>query len=146
MMIKPTNILLKELTDQRILRLTLNDPKRCNALSEAMLMALGTALAEAEANPAVRVVVLAAQGTAFCAGHDLKEIQARRHDADAGEACFNALLGRCSAVMQAIVNHSKIIIAEVSRRIFVNILSQNYFFFFFFLFFVNSSNQFSLYI
>jgi len=113
-MASPADILLRELTDQGILRLTLNDPKRCNALSEAMLVALGAALAEAKANPAVRVVVLAAKGSIFCAGHDLKEINARCSDADAGQACFSALFVRCSEVMQAIVNNPKTIIAEVA--------------------------------
>ncbi|MCR9114976.1 MAG: enoyl-CoA hydratase-related protein, partial [Rhodobacteraceae bacterium] len=62
------DILLQELDADGILRLTLNDMGRRNALSEAMLEALGTAFAQAGQDPAVRVIVLAANGPAFCAG------------------------------------------------------------------------------
>jgi enoyl-CoA hydratase/carnithine racemase len=58
-----------------VLRLTLNRPLQCNALSEAMLAALRAALDRAARDPAVRVIVLAAAGKAFCAGHDLRQIQ-----------------------------------------------------------------------
>jgi enoyl-CoA hydratase/carnithine racemase len=58
-----------------VLRLTLNRPLQYNALSEEMLAALRAALAAAAQDTAVRVVVLAASGKAFCAGHDLREIQ-----------------------------------------------------------------------
>jgi len=58
-----------------VLRLTLNRPQQYNALSEEMLAALRTALASAADDPEVRVVVLAAAGKAFCAGHDLRQIQ-----------------------------------------------------------------------
>lgn len=68
------DVLLSELDDSGILRLTLNDVRRRNALSELMLTRLGTAFADASANAAVRVVVLAANGPAYCAGHDLKEM------------------------------------------------------------------------
>jgi enoyl-CoA hydratase/carnithine racemase len=107
-------MLLRELTDQGVLRLTLNDPKHCNALSEYMLAALGSALEKAEADPAVRVIVLAAIGSVFCAGHDLKEIHAKRNDADAGLSYFTNLFTNCCEVMQTIVNSPKIIIAEVA--------------------------------
>ncbi len=61
-----------------VLRLTLNRPQQYNALSEEMLAALRAALEAAAADPDVRVVVLAAAGKAFCAGHDLREIQQNR--------------------------------------------------------------------
>ena len=109
-----TDILLKELTNQGVLRLTLNDPERCNALSEDMLQAMFNALIKAEADPAVRVVVLCAKGAVFCAGHDLKEINAKCNDADDGKAFFNVLFSRCSELMQAIVNIPKTVIAEVN--------------------------------
>ena len=64
-----------------VLTLTLNRPQQYNALSWAMLEALREALSSAQ-DPAVRVVVLAGAGKAFCAGHDLKEMTARRGDAD----------------------------------------------------------------
>lgn len=108
-----TDILLRDLNADGILRLTLNDVARRNALSEAMLTQLGAAFAEAGKDPAVRVIILAANGPAFCAGHDLKEMTAGRAAPDGGRACFTRLMGMCSGVMQAIVNCSKPVIAEV---------------------------------
>lgn len=108
-----SHILLRGLDNQGILRLTLNDCARRNALSEAMLAALGAAIAEAEANPSVRVVILAANGPAFCAGHDLKEITTGRVSPDGGKAYFTKMMELCSSVMQAIVNCPKPVIAEV---------------------------------
>jgi enoyl-CoA hydratase/carnithine racemase len=97
-----------------ILRVTLNDPARRNALSEAMLDRLGAILADAAIDASVRVIVLAANGPAFCAGHDLKEMSAGRANADQGEAYFTDVLKRCSAVMQAILQNPKPVIAEVA--------------------------------
>lgn len=109
-----SDILLQDLDADGILRLTLNDVGRRNALSEAMLAELGAALAAAGANPAVRVVVLAANGPAFCAGHDLKEMTAGRANADRGRAYFTKVMALCSGVMQSIVNCPKPVIAEVT--------------------------------
>lgn len=109
-----TDILLCDLDADGILRLTLNDVRRRNALSEAMLTELGAAFADAGANPAVRVVVLAAKGSAFCAGHDLKEMTAGRASADRGRDYFAKVMAMCSGVMQAIVNCPKPVIAEVT--------------------------------
>jgi hypothetical protein len=59
-----------------VVRLTLNRPRQFNALSEEMLAALQAELDAIAANPQVRVVVIAGQGKAFCAGHDLKQMRA----------------------------------------------------------------------
>ncbi|NBB96678.1 MAG: enoyl-CoA hydratase [Alphaproteobacteria bacterium] len=107
-------LLLREMSDEGVLRLTLNDVARRNALSEAMLAELGTAFAEAGADPAVRVIVLAANGPAFCAGHDLKEMTAGRDTPDRGRAYFAQVMAQCSGVMQGIVACPKPVIAEVS--------------------------------
>jgi len=107
-------ILLRDLSDDGILRLTLNDVSRRNALSEAMMTELGGAIAEAGADPGVRVVVLAANGPAFCAGHDLKEVTAGRAAPDRGRAYFTRVMSQCSSVMQGIVNCPKPVIAEVT--------------------------------
>jgi enoyl-CoA hydratase/carnithine racemase len=107
-------ILLQEIEADGVLRLTLNDAKRRNALSEAMMAALSAALDAAGSNPAVRVVVLAAKGPAFCAGHDLKEMTAARAHTDRGRAYFTTVLANCSALMQAIVHCPKPVIAEVT--------------------------------
>ena len=107
-------ILLSALDEKGVLRLTLNDARRRNALSEEMLQRLGQAVAEAGQNPAVRVVVLDAIGPAFCAGHDLKQLTAGRAAADGGRAYFAKIMGLCAQVMQAIVACPKPIIAEVA--------------------------------
>jgi enoyl-CoA hydratase/carnithine racemase len=107
-------ILLCELDDDGVLRLTLNDTGRRNALSEAMLGQLGAAFAEASADPSVRVIVLAANGPAFCAGHDLKEMTTGRAGPNRGRAYFTKIMTLCSGLMQAIVNCPKPVIAEVT--------------------------------
>jgi len=112
--VQTSDILLCDLDADGILRLTLNDVGRRNALSEAMLAELGAALAKAGNDPAVRVVVLAANGPAFCAGHDLKEMTAERADADRGRVYFTSVMALCSGVMQSIVNCPKPVIAEVT--------------------------------
>lgn len=107
-------ILLRDLSEDGILRLTLNDVGRRNALSEAMLSELGAAIAGAGKDPAVRVIVLAANGPAYCAGHDLKEMTAGRDAEDRGRAYFTRVMAQCSGVMQGIVNCPKPVIAEVT--------------------------------
>lgn len=108
------DILLRELGDDGILHLTLNDPARRNALSAAMLNRLGQAIAAAGDDPAVRVVILGANGPAFCAGHDLKELTAARQDPDRGRSVYVRIMAECASVMQAIVACPKPVIAKVS--------------------------------
>lgn len=109
-----SRILLSDMDDHGILRLTLNEVARRNALSEAMLAELGSAFAEAETRSSVRVVVLAANGPAYCAGHDLKEMTAGRSAPDRGRSYFAEVMAKCSGLMQAIVNCPKPVIAEVA--------------------------------
>ena len=97
-----------------ILRLTLNDPARRNALSEAMLDHLWDAIQLASDDASVRAVIIAANGPAFCAGHDLKELTAGRANDDKGKAYFKKIMTRCSSVMQAILQTPKPVIAEVA--------------------------------
>lgn len=93
--------------------LTLNRPAARNSLSEALLIALSDALKDIAADKAVRAVVLTANGTAFCAGHDLKELTTRRSDADGGRAYFKQIMTVCSGMMQQIVNLPQPVIACV---------------------------------
>jgi enoyl-CoA hydratase/carnithine racemase len=93
--------------------LTLNRPEARNSLSEAMLSALGGAFTAIAQDTKVRAVVIAANGPAFCAGHDLKELTARRSDADHGRAYFTQVMDACSAVMQAVVRLPQPVIAAV---------------------------------
>ncbi len=108
------DILVAEREAGGVLRLTLSDERRRNALSEAMLDRLGAAIAEAGRDPETRCVVLAHEGPAFSAGHDLKELTAARQEADGGRAYFARIMERCSAVMQGVVACPKPVIAEVS--------------------------------
>src|SRR4051794_22950530 len=84
--------------------LTLNRPEARNSLSEALLAALTDSLAALATDKRVRVAVIAANGPAFCAGHDMKEMTARRSDPDRGRAYFKQLMENCAAMMQAIVH------------------------------------------
>jgi enoyl-CoA hydratase/carnithine racemase len=93
--------------------LTLNRPQARNSLSESLLEALGEALTAIAHDPQVRVVVLGANGPAFSAGHDLKELNQRRADRDRGRAYFKHIMGLCSAVMQQIVMLPQPVIAAV---------------------------------
>jgi|TARA_B110000977_G_scaffold193510_1_gene268574 enoyl-CoA hydratase/carnithine racemase len=112
--INQSDLVLEEATVGGILRLTMNDMKRRNALSEEMMAALTSAFYHAELDSSVRVIVLAANGPAYSAGHDLKQITASRTPVDNGKAYFTEVLSNCSALMQLIVNHPKPIIAEVT--------------------------------
>ena len=93
--------------------LTLNRPQARNSLSEAMLEALGDALTAIAHERTVRAVVIAANGPAFSAGHDLKELNPRRTDDDRGRAYFKHIMGLCSAMMQQIVTLPQPVIAAV---------------------------------
>ena len=105
-------ILLRE-TAGSIALLTLNRPAARNSLSEGLIGELHAALSDIGADKSIRAVVLAANGPAFCAGHDLKELTARRTDADRGRAYFAQIMNACSAMMQAIVHLPKPVVASV---------------------------------
>ena len=96
-----------------VLRLVMDAPERLNALSDQMLADLSAAFTALETDHETRVVILSGAGRAFCAGHDLKEMQSRRDDADGGAAAWHDLFTRCGAVMQAIPLLPQPVIAEV---------------------------------
>jgi enoyl-CoA hydratase/carnithine racemase len=106
----PEPVLLSAL-EHGVLRLTLNRVRARNALSSALMTALQAALDGAD--PSARVIVIAANGPVFSAGHDLKEMSACRADPDKGQAGFAALFTQCSRLMQSIVRHPLPVIAEV---------------------------------
>ena len=106
-------ILLREDFAGGIAVLTLNRPQTRNSLSEAMLEALGDALTAIAHDRTVRAVVLAANGPAFCSGHDLKELSAHRADADRGRGYFKHIMTACSTMMQQIVTLPQPVIASV---------------------------------
>jgi enoyl-CoA hydratase/carnithine racemase len=108
----PEQILIHE-DISGVVVLTLNRPAARNSLSEAMLEALGDALSAVAQDRNVRAVVVTANGPAFSAGHDLKELNARRTDPDRGRAYFKHIMGLCSGVMQQIVMLPQPVIAAV---------------------------------
>lgn len=95
--------------DDEVLTITLDRPDQFNALSEQMLQALQSQLDAHHDDEDLRVVVLAANGRAFCAGHDLKQM--RSH---AGEQQYYLdLFKACGRLMQTIVRYPVPIIAKV---------------------------------
>ena len=107
-----SSVLLRE-TIGSISVLTLNRPDARNSLSEGLIAQLHAALKDIHDDANVRAVVIAANGPVFSAGHDMKELTARRADADRGRAYFSEIMTACSAMMQAIVHLPKPVIAAV---------------------------------
>jgi len=108
------SILLEEFIANGVYRLTLNDAKKRNALSEEMLAKVKSSLTDATDNKSIRVIIIAGNGPAFCSGHDLKQMTAGRDNDDQGLTYFKKVFASCSELMQMIVEHPKPIIAEVS--------------------------------
>ncbi len=101
-------ILLHSRDDRGVHTITLNSPKTFNALSEAMMAAIQQALGAVAADPQARVLIVAASGKAFCAGHDLKEMKARPE-----RAYYQALFATCSRLMMGIRQLDVPVIARV---------------------------------
>ena len=108
------SILLEEFIAGGVYRLTLNDAKKRNTLSEEMMAKLKSSLTDATDNKSIRVIIIAGNGPAFCSGHDLKQMTAGRDNDDQGLTYFKKVFASCSELMQMIVEHPKPIIAEVS--------------------------------
>src|SRR3954469_14991271 len=107
----PEPILLRE-NAGAVAVLTLNRPAARNSLSEALIAELHAAMDQLGGDAGVRAVVIAASGTAFSAGHDMKELTARRTDPDRGRGFFAEMMSACSAMMQAIVHLPKPVVAS----------------------------------
>lgn len=105
--------ILREQRQDGVSLLRLNRPARRNSLSRATLAALDAALSGIAADRTVRAVVIAGEGPAFCAGHDLAELASHRADRDGGEAFFRDTMRACATVMQAIVALPQPVIAAV---------------------------------
>jgi enoyl-CoA hydratase/carnithine racemase len=105
-------VLLREMIGS-VAVLTLNRPEARNSLSEGLIAELHAAMNNIHDDAGVRAVVIAANGPAFSAGHDMKELTARRADADRGRAYFAGIMTACSAMMQAIVQLPKPVVAAV---------------------------------
>lgn len=85
-----------------VARLHLNDPARLNALSDEMLAALQSEFEALKTDTTIRAVIISGEGKAFCAGHDLKQMQAGRQAEDGGAAYFADLFSRCATMMSTI--------------------------------------------
>ena len=105
--------LLVRTDEGRVARLTLADPARRNALSQAMISAITTELGRLAEDPAILAIVIAAEGPVFCAGHDLREIEAGRSSDDQGRLAFEQIIEACTGMMVAIVACPKPVIACV---------------------------------
>jgi enoyl-CoA hydratase/carnithine racemase len=101
-------LLLRHDDPRGVVTVTLNRPQAFNALSEAMLAALQVELDALASDPAARVLVLAASGKAFCAGHDLREMRAQP-----SLDYYRGLFARCAKVMMAIQRLPIPVIAKV---------------------------------
>lgn len=108
-----TEDLIQRHDEGTIATLTLNRPAALNALSDGMIAALTDALDQVATDRSIRVVILRGAGRAFCAGHDLREMQTARTQPDKGAAAFADLFARCAALMQRIPALPQPVIAQV---------------------------------
>jgi len=105
---RPEDALVLRTDSEGVTTLALNRPHQRNALSVALMSALIERLGEIRQDPTCRVVILAGEGPAFCAGHDLKEMRA-----NPDPAFYEALFAQCSDLMQAIITLPQPVIALV---------------------------------
>lgn len=93
---------------QGLARITLNRPAKYNALSEEVLDSLQHILDKLAQDPSLQCVIIQAEGKAFCAGHDLKQMRSKpEHD------YYRGLFSRCSRVMQGVLALPVPVIARV---------------------------------
>jgi enoyl-CoA hydratase/carnithine racemase len=119
---EPKTLTPPELSEPCLLRddhdgvavVTLNRPNSRNSLSEPLLNELLSAVQEIGTSKTIKAIILTAAPPVFCAGHDLREMTARRQDADRGRAFFDHLMRLCSEVMQAVMTSPKPVIAAVN--------------------------------
>jgi len=107
-----TELLLRE-DRGAVAHLTLNRPEALNALSEGLMGALQAEFDAISVDRGVRAVVLRGAGRAFCAGHDLREMEGKRQSPDGGRAYYQALFAQCSRLMTTIPRMPQPVVAEV---------------------------------
>ena len=107
-----SDILLHEVKGKTEI-ITFNNPDKLNVLSDEMLKLLLKALDKSSLNSKTNVVIIKSTGKAFCAGHDLKQMQKARNMSDQGLKYYKDLFKRCSEVMLKINTLSKPVIAEI---------------------------------
>jgi len=109
----PNEPVLRRETEGEVALLILNRPTSRNSLSEELLTELINALASLGHDTSVRAIVIAAEGPAFCSGHDLRELTARRTDPDGGRSFFARTCRLCSTMMMSVVQLPQPVIACV---------------------------------
>ena len=107
-----TEILLRE-DRGAIATLTLNRPDQLNALSEELIAAVQDELDRISGDSAIRAIILKGAGRSFCAGHDLRQMQAHRQGPDGGRAYYTALFSQCARMMTTIPRLPQPVIAQV---------------------------------
>lgn len=105
--------LLERRDTNGVAHLRMNAPERLNALSDEMLAAFQAQIDSLSEDRETRVVVISGEGKAFCAGHDLKQMQAGRQAEDGGAAYFKDLFTRCASVMSGLTRLPQPVIAQV---------------------------------
>jgi len=108
------NILIKDIPREGILRLTMDDQKTGNSLSEEMMSKLIETINKASIDDSVKVIILAAEGGIFSSGHNLKQITDAREQVEDGEPYFKQLFDQCASLMKLIVKCPKPIIAQIT--------------------------------
>lgn len=96
-----------------VAHLVLNSPGNFNALSVEMIADLSAAFRSIAGDDTIRAVILSGIGKAFCAGHDLRQMQAARGDKDGGQAAYQSLFDACAEMMQMIPALPQPVIAQV---------------------------------
>ena len=107
----PDNLLIE--MENRVATITLNRPGRLNALSEGLMTDLQGALDAISVDVGIKAVVIRGAGRAFCAGHDLAEMDGQRQTPDGGRSYYMALFGQCSRLMTTLPRMPQPVIAEV---------------------------------
>ena len=105
--------LLQRHDADHIAHLHMTAPDRLNALSDEMLAAFQAQIDALQDDRDTRVVIISGAGKAFCAGHDLKQVQAGRQAEDGGKAYFSDLFARCAKVMTGLTRLPQPVIAQV---------------------------------
>jgi len=102
------HLVIQEGPAEGVIRLVMNRPESFNALSSDMLTALDVSLTQASETVGCKVIILAALGKAFCAGHDLREMRANPE-----KAFYQQLFDQCSKMMLKLQTLKQPVVAQV---------------------------------
>ena len=105
--------LVKSELQNKVLHITLNNPKHQNTLSEDMIKQLDDQLQQGSKDNNVKVIILSSTGPVFCAGHNLKDLNSRRTELDKGKSYYDKVFTNCSILMMNIIKNHKPIIAAI---------------------------------